>query len=147
MIARPLSRAVSRRGTVRGVADGCATIDVRVPCSTCAAGACIGRRKPTSLRVEAVRLEEAGAAAGDQVSVSLAAGQLNSACLGLFGPGLFWLLSLAAASSLGILEHTGPWLGGLLAAGGLILALLIGSRLGRHAAGRLPGRIIVRRLA
>lgn len=134
-------RAISRRGTVRRVVDGCATIEVSVPCSTCAQGACMGRQKPGSLTVQNLGVE-----AGDPVDVALAARQLNAACFGLFGPGVAWLLLLAAMSSNGMLASIGSTPGVLIGASGLIIALLVGAGIGRKSAARLAQGIAVRTL-
>lgn len=115
---------LTRQGVVADSGDGCATIEVGVPCDSCRQAGCVQRRDAGRFSVPGALLP-----IGDRVAVSLARRDLTAVCLKLFGPGLAWMLALAVIGSAE--AHTGLGTSERLIIGltGLGLALYMGRRL------------------
>jgi hypothetical protein len=136
-------RQLSRLGVVQEISEGCATIEVSVPCGGCSQSGCLGRRG-------AGRIELAAAAwqPGDEVDLSLPVSRLTTASLAAFGLPTAWLagsvLMLASYPDSGLaLAGFGPALIGC----GMVVALMLGGWLGRRASGSIRLAMTAQRLA
>jgi hypothetical protein len=136
-------RQLSRLGVVQEISEGCATIEVSVPCGGCSQSGCAGRRS-------AGRIELAAAAwqPGDEINLSLPVSRLTTASLATFGLPTAWLagsvLMLASFPDSGhVLTGFGPVLIGC----GMVGALTLGGWLGRRASRSLRSAMTAQRLA
>ena len=136
-------RRLFREGVVLAVSEGCATIEVGVPCGGCRQVGCAGRRSTGH-----IELETPAGQPGDTVRLSLPASRLTRASLMTFGLPIAWLGGSALVlvhlpeSGLATFEF-GP---GLFACG-MVGALLLGSWLGRRASRMLGATLTAERLA
>jgi hypothetical protein len=131
---------------VREVVEGCATIEVGVPCGGCSQVSCSARRAAGLIQLAAADIQP-----GEPVRLSLEINALTRASLALFGPPLAWL----ALSGLLLANPPEGWpggqpLGAVLFGCGMVIALGLGSWLGQRAGQGLaidPEPVIPQRLA
>ncbi len=123
-----MSRQLSHLGVVRNVSQGCATIEVSVPCAGCSHSGCAARRSAGQ-----IQLAGSGLQPGDRVRLSLPASRITGLSLRLFGPPLALLVLAALMTSLfpGNLPGSNG-LGPVLFGCAMVGVLLLGSRLGRQ---------------
>lgn len=122
---------LTRQGLVAWSGEGCATIEVGVPCGSCRQAGCLQRRDTGRFTVEGAQFP-----VGEAVSITLARRDLTTVCMKLFGPGLAWMLALAVAGSTDVWLSLSLGMGECLCLGltGLGLALYMGRRLVRSDA-------------
>ena len=128
-----MSRRIDRLGIVREVDQGSATIEVGVPCGGCSQIGCGSRRSAGYIQLAA-----AGVSPGERVRLSLDINALTRASLALFGPPLAWLaLSGLLLVTLSEGSAGGHPFGPVLFGCGMVIALGLGSGLGKRAGKRL----------
>lgn len=121
---KPSGARLSRQGRISAVADGCATIEVSVPCSSCPQTGCAQRLTAGQLILANVDIP-----VGNRISITLDRADLTGACLRLFGPSLVWLLGLACVSSSSAASHWSPVASTFVAVMGLAVSLQLGRSL------------------
>lgn len=124
---KPSSARLRRQGRISAAADGCATIEVSVPCSSCPQMGCSQRLTAGQLILANVDIP-----VGNRISITLDRADLTGACLRLFGPSLVWLLGLAWVSSSSAASQWGPVASTLVAVTGLAVSLQLGRSLVRR---------------
>lgn len=136
------TRLLSRTGVVQQVNEGCATIEVGVPCGGCSQSGCAGRRSAGRIELAAGPWRP-----GDEVDLTLPVSRLTTASLATFGLPVAWLAGAALLlasfpESRLALAGFGPVLIGC----GMVAALILGGWLGRRASGTLDSALTAQRL-
>lgn len=133
MIPTHRSPRLNRTGTVLEVSDGCTSIEVSVPCSTCRLG-CAGARSGAR-RLELTHGRTvSGLHPGDPVRLSVDASGLAKSSAMLFAPILVWAFCVAS------LPAAADWFHAMMIGAGLAVSLVLGRHLvrgDRQRAGRL----------
>lgn len=136
-------RRLTRSGVVQAVSEGCATIEVGVPCGGCSQSGCMGRRSAGRIELAAVSWQP-----GDEVHLSLPVSRLTTASLAIFGLPTAWLAGSALV--LAGFPGSGPMsaeFGPVLIGCGMVGAMTLGGWLGRRASGPLRLALRAQRLA
>lgn len=115
-------RRLIRSGTVSRVGDGCALIDVSVPCTCCRVGCCGARPWSGAASIEIENVGHATIGRGAEVALSISAGALARSSVRLFGPAIAWALCFALLAPAG-------WPAAIVGGVGLALALASGRAL------------------